>query len=90
MTRAQRVSDHVLARRGSDDFGSISEAADDGHAGEVGAGRGGEGACEEERGEACGGAEGGEEGHVCLLVVDCGLLVGGRVELVDMGLICGG
>lgn len=71
MARAQRIAHHILSRARSYDFWGISEAADDGHAGEVGARRAGEGAAGEEGesfgglGGGEGGAEGCEEGHFC-------------------------
>lgn len=69
MARAQRIPDHILPRTRSYDFRGVGEAADDGHAGEVGGGRGGEGAGAGEEGESAGGGEGGaegcEEGHFC-------------------------
>ena len=71
MARSQRIPHHILSGGRSYDFRGVGEAADDGHAGEVGGGGGGEGAGEmgEEgerfggRGEGEGGAEGCEEGH---------------------------
>ena len=66
MARAQRIAHHILSRGRSYDFRGISEAADDGHAGEMRARRAGEGAGEDESsGGREGGAEGCEEGHFC-------------------------
>ena len=65
MARAQRIAHHILSRARSYDFRGISEAADDSHAGELGARRAGEGAAGESSALGGGesGAEGGEEGH---------------------------
>ena len=84
MARAERVPQHVLAAARGDEFRSVGEAADDGHAGEAGGGGGGEGSgggggmgeeeAEEEEGWGGGGrgAEGGEEGHFVLFCFGCG------------------
>ena len=73
MARAQRIPHHILPRARSYDFGGVGEAADDGHAGEVGGRGAGEGAGEVVGelevgggvGVGEGGAEGCEEGHFC-------------------------
>jgi hypothetical protein len=46
MARPERIPQDVLARGRGVDFGSVGEAADDGHAGKVGVGGCCEGFCE--------------------------------------------
>lgn len=64
MIRSQRVSHHILTCARGVDLWAVGEAADDGHAGKAGGGRGAEGLLlAEEDGEAGGdGGEGGAEG----------------------------
>ena len=61
MARSQRISHHILSSTRRNNLRRISETADDGHAGEVMLGVGGEGAGEEEGSGREGGAEGCEE-----------------------------
>ena len=77
MARPQRISNHILPAARSNNLWGIGEAADDGHAGEVGGGGGGEGAEEEGGfwgGEAGEGAEGCEEGHLFFVWEEIGMV----------------